>query len=298
MPNNSSSKSVLVGVDGTPAGLRGVRYAALEARRRGTGLTILHVTPGYSLGAGLPAVPEDVLRSYGVELLDKACESAGTVVPGLDMETQLLAGMTTVHGLVSRSEAVALVVLGAERRSFAGRVWTGDTVAGVAARASCPVVVVPPEWEPGHEFGRVVVGVKDTERAAGLVAAGLAVAHRDGAELVILHAWKLPSGYDDIISNRVSVDEYGIKQTAALEPLVHAHRSEYPEVPVRIEVLHTQPARALTEASAGADRLLISRPGHGGTLHRLGGVGRAVLHEARCPVEVHAPDEPGGDPAS
>ena len=295
MSNNSSPKNVLVGIDGTPAGHRGVRYAALEARQLGTGLTILHVTAGYSMGAGLPPVPEDVLRDYGLELLEKACQSAQAVVPGLAIDTQLLAGMTTVHGLVSRSESAVLLVLGAERRSFAGRIWTGDTVAGVAAQASCPVVIVPPEWEPGHEFGRIVVGVKSTDEAEGLIAAGLATAHRRGAELVIMHAWKLASGYDDIIGNRVSVDEYGTKQTAALEPLVHAHRSEYPEVPVRIEVLHTQPAQALMQTSAAADRLLISRPHHGGAMHRLGNIGRAVLHEARCPVEVHAPEQPRGE---
>ena len=157
------------------------------------------------------------------------------------------------------------MVLGAERRSFAGRVWTGDIVAGVAAQSACPVVVVPPEWEPAHEHGRVVVGVKDSETAAEIVAAGLSLADQLGAELVIIHAWNAPSGYDDVFANRDYADEYGRRETAVLEPLVQVHRAEHLDVPVRIEVLHAQPAHALVSASANADRLLISRPLHGGT---------------------------------
>ncbi len=286
MSNQSSTTSVVVGVDETPAGQKGVRYAALEARRLGASLSILHVTPGYTPAAGVPAVPEDILQAYGIELLENARKHAQAAVPDLAVETTLVAGNTSVHALADSSHQAELVVLGAERRSFAGRVWTGDIVAGVAAQAACPVVVVPPEWEPTHEHGRVVVGVKDTESAADLVASGMALADELGAELVIVHAWRAPSGYDDIIARRTYTDDFVRQVTAELEPVVQAHRAEHPDVAVRIEVLHAQPAHALVSASAEADRLLISRPRHGGTFHHLGFVARALLSEARCPVEV------------
>jgi nucleotide-binding universal stress UspA family protein len=291
MSTHVSPGSVVVGVDETPAGQTGVRYAALEARRLGTSLSIVHVTPGYTSGAGVPAVPEDVLQTYGIELLENARRHAQATVPDLDVETTLVAGNTRVHALADSSHHADLVILGAERRSFAGRVWTGDIVAGVAARASCPVVVVPPEWEPAHEHGRIVVAVRDSESAGELVAEGLALADDLGAELVIIHAWKAPSGYDDIVAGRSYAEDYGQEQKAVLERLVQAHRAEHPDVPVHIEVLHAQAAHALVSASADADRLLISRPRHGGAFHHLGYVARAVLHESRCPVEVH----PAGD---
>jgi len=290
--SQQSSAPVVVGVDETPAGQKGVRYAALEARRLGTSLSIVHSTPGYTPAAGLPPAPEDVLQAYGINLLEGARKNAQATVPDLAVETTLVAGNTSVHALAESSQGAALVVLGAERRTFAGRVWTGDIVAGVAAQAACPVVVVPPEWEPAHEHGRVVVGVKDAEGAAELIAAGLALADDLGAELVIVHAWKAPSGYDDMLANRTYAEEYGRKQTDLLEPLVQAHRAEHHDVPVRIEVLHTQAAHELVNASAHADRLLISRPRHGAAFHHLGYVGRAVLQEARCPVEVHPAGEP------
>ena len=292
MSDNSSARSVVVGVDETPAAQQGVRYAALEARRLGTSLSIVHVPPGFTRGAGPSVVPEDVIKAHAIEVLEHARQHAQATTPDLGVHTILVAGNTTVHALVDSSNEAVLVVLGAERRSFASRVWTGDIVAGVAAQSTCPVVVVPPEWEPAHEHGRVVVGVKDPETAAEIVAAGMALADELGAELIIIHAWKAPSGYDDLFGNRSYADEYGRRQTAVLEPLVQAHRAERRDVPVRIEVLHTQPAHALVSDSANADRLLISRPLHGSSLHHLGYVGRAVLNEARCPVEVHPAGEP------
>jgi nucleotide-binding universal stress UspA family protein len=296
MTNNQHTAPVVVGVDETPAAQRGVQYAALEARRIGTRLSILHVTPGYTPAAGLPVVPEDVLQSYGFELLEHARKHAQTVVPDLEVETMLVTGNTSVQALAGSSDEATLVVLGAERRSFAGRVWTGDIVAGVAARAACPVVVVAPEWEPTHDHGRIVVGVKDPEHAGDLVAAGLALADELGAELVVLHAWKAPSGYDDIIVSRTEGDEHARTQRDLLDGLVQAGRDEHPDVKVRTEVVHAQAAHALVNASADADRLLISRPRHGGALHHLGNVARALLNEARCPLEVHPANEKAPKP--
>lgn len=278
--------TVIAGVDGTTAGHRGVRYAALEARRRDAALSIVHVTPAGSVSTG-PSVPVDLLRDYGLELLEGALSEARTVDPDLEVDTRLVMGMTTVQGLAVASEQAGLLVLGAERRSFVGQVWTGDVVGGVAARATCPVVAVPPEWDPEVKHGRLVVGVKDSERASELIAAGLALADELGVELLVLHAWKAPSGYDDIIATRTYAEEYERDQTALLESLVDSHRTERPDVAVRIDVVHEQPAHALIRTSTSADRLIVSRPRHGRTVHHLGGVARAVLREARCPVEVY-----------
>ena len=38
---------VVVGVDGSEAGERAVRYAVLEAQRHGEGLTLVHVVPDF-----------------------------------------------------------------------------------------------------------------------------------------------------------------------------------------------------------------------------------------------------------
>ena len=145
----------------------------------------------------------------------------------------------------------------------------------------------PEEWEPGGAVGPVVVGLKDTEHAVDLVGTSMALAEQLDTELLIVHAWKAPSGYDDIIATRSYQSEYNADLTTDITSLVERHRHAHPDLPVRIEVLHAQPAYALVHASTGARRLLVGRPRHGHMLHHLGGVGRAVLRESHCPVEVH-----------
>ena len=63
----------------------------------------------------------------------------------------------------------------------------------------------------------------------------------------------------------------------------------YPDVQVRVEVVHGQAAYALVGLSAEADLLIVSRPAHGGFVHSLGATARAVIRDAACPVEVVPP---------
>ncbi len=280
---------IVVGIDDSPASATGVTYAALEAQRLGASLDIVHATPGYGdLHGDVPLVDDQTLAAFGHKLLRDAEHLARSVAPNLSISTDLTSG-GTVTVLVAAAQDAQMLVLGAERRSVVDRIWTGDVVGGAAARSHCPVVAVAPEWEPSEEHGRIVVGLKSTDNAGDLLRAGLDLAHECKAELVVVHAWKLDSGYDDIVANRVDSDDYGRQVTNQVEPLLNELRLAHPEVAVRIEVLHVQAAYALVKASADADRLLISRPAHRTVLHHLGSVARAVLHEARCPVEILPP---------
>lgn len=292
MASNTAAQ-IVVGIDATPASNSGVKYAALEAERLGAELDIVHATPGYGDTHGdIPMIDDQTLASYGQRLLNDAEGVARSVNPSVKVRTHLLPG-SAVPTLVSMSERALLLVLGAERRSFVGRIWTGDIVGGAAARAECPVVVVAPEWDASEKHDRIVVGLKSLGDAPGLLAAGLALAHGRKAELLVVHAWKLQSGYDDIIASRVDADGYGHRMTRLIEPVINELRQGYPDVALRVEVLHAQPAFALVSASATADRVLLARPEHAGVLHHLGSVTRAVLHEARCPVEIIPPSGPG-----
>lgn len=287
---DSATPRVLVGVDDSPGSRDGVRFGAYEAERLGAVLEIIHVTPGYGEGTEtFSAINDGTLESYGHTLLEQAQDEAQAAVPELPLQAHLISG-STVQTLVERGRNAAKLILGGERRSFLGRIWTGDVIAGVAARAVCPVVVVPPEWDPVQQQGRVVVGVKSVDASRDLISAGLALAHERGQELVVVHAWKLQSGYDDIIANRIDTEDYTRGVTSRLEPMIDDLRQSFAGVQVRIEVLHAQPAFALVDASIRADRVLTTRPVHGGRLHHLGAVNRALLQEARCPVEILVPD--------
>ncbi len=77
------------------------------------------------------------------------------------------------------------------------------------------------------------------------------------------------------------------------------YREAFPSVRVRVFVRHGEDRLGPWFVRlAGADRLLILRPAHGGTFHHLGRTARAELRDARRPVEVLAPLPPGHLPGA
>jgi len=291
--NASEPLPVLVGADGSMSGLRAVRYAALAASSIAVPLDIVHVTPSYVPMPPVRPVEPPALGNTALEILGIAAREARAAAPSVEVNTRLLTG-SRVEALTQASGQAQLVVLGSERRSDFSRIWTGATGTEVSAHATCPVVVVPPEWETAEEHRKVVVGFKSSEDAAELLGSAFAIAAERQAELVIVHAWKLPSAYDDIIESRVAVEEFRRLSIATIETLVKDLRTAYPQVPVRIEALHAQAAYALVAEARDADLVLLMRSSSGALPAHLGRTARAVLRDAGCPVEVLVPAPPQG----
>ncbi len=287
MTLDSTTGRVLAAVAASPS-RSAVVFAAQEAQRRGATLQLMHVFPEHLPATPLPLVPEAAAEQCGRRALSRAGSIVAEVAPEVDVAATMVVGRR-VSSIVEEAAGAELVVLGTHHARLAASVWTGATVTGVSARATCPVVVVPDVDERAEVQDRVVVGVKWPRLESALLATAWGVAEDLHAEVVVLHAWKLPSGYDDVISTHADMERWHHQLTASLETVLTGLRRVHPEVPVRVEVVHGQAARVLVDASADADRLLISRPVHGGYLHHLGATARAVLRDTQCPVEVCPP---------
>ena len=109
---------------------------------------------------------------------------------------------------VQMAAATRLVVLGGQHRPVLERIFTGSVVNRVAGHAPVAVAVVPDLWPSGPGSGRVVVAVKDRDDAAGLVARAMSQAADRGAELVVLHAWDMPTPYDGVALSRGELAEW------------------------------------------------------------------------------------------
>ena len=285
---------IVVATDGTAAGRTGIEFATREARRRGAGLELVHVVPMYPSASTFPVIPDDSFNQYGREVLQQGSALVREIDPDAQFGTTLMTG-ARVTGITKCAAEAALLVLGSHPpMSAAEKFWIGTAVPGVASRAACPVLIVPADYDPNKVAGRVVVGVKVPARSAELLASAFALAEEFESELVIVHAWKLASGYDDLVSNEESRQEWRVQLEAEIEYVLADLRSDHPDVPVRIEIVHGPAAPALIDASRNADRLLISRPVHGGYFHHLGSTARAVLREGHCPVEVLPPHPAAG----
>lgn len=291
-----SELPVVVGVDGTEHSERAVRYAVAEARRRGTGVTVVHAVHDTApLAAMLPLYSVEALAAVGRRLV----EDTERQVSGLDADVEVGSSVRPgdrVGILVDAGERACAIVLGHRSRSLAGRVFTGSTTTGVAARAHCPTVSVPDSWVEGAELGRVVVGVDDSEASHDALLVAFGEARRRDALLRVVHAWKLPGAYDDIVVSKVMVDDWTASAREQLEKTLVPWREAFPEVEVEVELHHEYPGHALLAASEGADVIVVGRKGHGAPLGvYLGSVARMLIREARCPVIVapahgrHAP---------
>ena len=292
---DSLPTGVVVGVDGSEGSDRAVRYGALEAARLGTDLTLVHVVPDYvPLAPMHPLIPDD-LAGLGRSLVTDAREAAARYAGDVHVTTLVRTG-SAITILVAVASDARLMVLGRNLRSRLHHVFTGAVTSGVASRASCPVVSVPDGWEPASTTGRVVVGFKDSTHGSAALAQAFATACSKGDRLTVIHAWELPSVYDDIIVRRTHDEHWNVQALDSIESRIAGLREEYPGLVVDVTVAHAQPAHALIEAASGADLLVVER--RGGRLpsgFHLGGTARAVLREATCPVEILPPRRTAGE---
>lgn len=281
----SAPRPVVAGIDGSEGSAAVVRYAATEARRTGSGLLLVHVIPDYLiLSPMLPVAPTE-LEGMARAIVERAAEAASETLAPARISTKLVNGSRT-SCLVRAGDGASQIVLGREARSNVQRVVTGATTIGVAARAACPTIAVPPDWVAGPAAARVVAGIKTSAHSESLLQHSFLAAKRLGAELSLVHAWEIPSGYDDVIAGRVAREEWADALRRELGQPLAAWQAAFPEVTVHLEVVHGQAARVLRDASADADLVLLTRRMHGFPGGHLGGTGRLLLREAACPVEV------------
>ena len=197
---------VVVGVDGSEQSDRAVRYALGEARRRETGILLVHaVHETAPMAAMLPLYSVEAFAEVGRRLVEDAERLIRDEDGGIEIGSSVKGG-SRVGTLVDAGEHAAVTVLGHRSRSMAGRVLASSTTTGVAARAHCPVISVPDTWAEGADHGRVVVGVDESEAAHDALALAFEEAQRRKARLVVLHAWKLPTAYDDISYSQLAVE--------------------------------------------------------------------------------------------
>lgn len=289
--NTSRAGRVLVATSGSTASRSAVGYAARDAAARGLTLEIVHVVPPTVFGGPSGNEPNLVVRRAGHELLAHAEEMARSAAPSVEVTTSLLTG-SRPDAVVAHGRGADLLVVGAAPHDLVGRLWTGSTVVGIAARATCPVLVVP-AGEPREPAQEVLVGLKSTSHADNLLATAFAFADRTGSRLRILHTWHLLSPYDDAIAVRRPTPDYEIEQGRAIERLIEGLRRAHPDVDAAVELVHGQPAYTLVAGSREADVVVISRPLHGGVVHHLGATARAVLRDAACAVLVVPPHAAG-----
>lgn len=272
--------SVVVGVDGSPAALAALAWAAAEAVGADDALTVVH---GWELPShGLRAPVSDHQYAAAADtLVDQAVAEVASDRPELVVKGESRR-QAPAQALVEASEGADLLVVGSRGRGGFTGLLLGSVSQQCLHHARCPVAVVR---SPSQErWGRIVVGVDGSEHAWRALSWAAGEASRRKATLHAIYAWQYPpvgafvmgpaGGYEGL------VDRIAEAARAAV-------RRQHPDVRLEVEGSFGPAVTRLLEASERADLLVVGSRGHGGFRDLLvGSVSLECSHHASCPVVV------------
>lgn len=277
---------VAVAVDGTERSDPALEHAVREAQARRVPLRLVHVEPvAMPGGVAVPLYPPIDLAGIGRRALADAASRADDLSPGLDVERVLRRG-GRVREIVAAADGCQLLVVGRETHHGIDRLLLGTTTAGVAARAECPIHVVPTAGDESRPTatttGPVVVGVESTDQR-GLLDRAADLALAAGVPLTVVHAWHVPAAYGELTAG---LPDPGLSLRDAFASALAALTAAKPELEVTLVVEMGDAPRILGRTAAGASRLVLERPQHHLWPGHLGRTSRHVLHTCPSLVEI------------
>jgi len=285
-----AARPIVVGVDGSDHARHALNWAAEEADRRMTTLTIVHALdlPGTAARPLEPVEYAHRRRVEGQEILDQAAATVRERHPDLQLDLEL-SELDPTHTLVEFSREAALLVTGNRGHGGFTGMLLGSVSRKLAAHTDCPLVVVHEEL-PQDTENRVVLGIGPKHSPAAARYA-FEAARREGATLTVVRAWIPNAMYTGKVGigamytghpeadHRLAVEE----AEAAIEPL----RKEFPDVQVQITTYEGNAVEALIATAQDARLVVICAHRHRGPFSI--GVGYSVegtLAHSPTPVAI------------
>ncbi|MEO8093606.1 MAG: universal stress protein, partial [Pseudolysinimonas sp.] len=186
---------VLIGIDEEQASQVAVDWVIERAQTVPMQVTLF---TAFDMLVNDPVAGQGVLATTRDRILASA--------PGVEVEVEI-ADRSILEGLVERTADADLLVIGSHPRRRVRSVLTGAIPAALVTRSHCATVVVPDDWAPGRST--IVLGAADDDSSdAATVWAAREAVSRD-AELVAVHAWRLPvPAMDATVSMLVQPEDF------------------------------------------------------------------------------------------
>jgi nucleotide-binding universal stress UspA family protein len=282
-------RTIVVGVDGSEPAKRAVRWAAQEAARRKAPLRVVTAfewTHDHAFGqVGLGTSYREIMLETARRELAEGVGIAEQAAPGVDVESQLVVGYP-IAVLTAEARDAHLVVIGDRGLGGVTGLLVGSVAIALAARSTCPLVVVRgPDEEPDPSWP-VVVGVDGTQGSEAALGFAYEAAAARGVSLVAVHTW-WDLIVDPAMAPLLDWDAIEADEREVLAERLAGWGEKYPDVRVQRLVERGHASRVLVEQSRRAQLVVVGSRGRGslkGLL--LGSVSHAVLHRAGCPVAV------------
>lgn len=300
----SERHGVVVGVDGSADSDQALFWAAAEAVRRGTTLTVLSaydvstVPGGTGYGIGPEAMHDEATQVVGraAERLAKAREEcAGQVPEADDISWETVRG-SAAGALVEHSGSSALVVVGRRGLHAFDRVVLGSVSAVVSARANGPAAVVPFDPVaatadcPGDVVGpvwRVVAAVDFDDHLDRVLDLAFEEAAHAGVPLLLVHALHSEFIAGPYAMETAWVHEYETEATARLQDRLVGAERKHPTVQRTIEMARGSIVDVLTRRLSRHDLVVVGGRPHAPVLGRIFRSDADRLgRDVECPVIV------------
>ena len=288
----------VVGVNGSAASERALVWAADRVAERGGRLGILCVVD-LKFGAALYGSQFDPVANASA-ILEDAERTTRLRHPYLDITTSWLDGRPS-RELIRRSGTAGLIVIGTDKRPTTTGPRIGTLPLQLAAKADCPVAVIP-ELGTGERHG-VVAGVDRSAESASALAMALQEAGRLDAEVIALHAWDVPTVFQRGLDADLRPDPRFEEAESRVVPETIRELGFHENGRIVPELVRENPAVALIERARTAKLLVMGTRGRGRLASSvLGSVSHDVLVNIASPViivgEPHGFVVPGMPPGT
>ncbi|MGW9029561.1 universal stress protein [Streptomyces sp. NPDC055722] len=297
------TRTVTVGLDGSPESRAAVEWAAREAELLDQPLKLVHVwEPVPAPMAQAPLLGPETHQHWTERIPREAAEGVRLRHPGLDVSTEQLSGRPA-DVLVGVANDVELLVLGSRALGSIGGFMVGSVGLSVVAHAERPVVLVRAGQQAADEhemdsfgipsaatpFRPVVLGLDIESPDDDLIAFAFAAAARRGTSLRVVHGWNPPYYYDTygVATDLGLREELARQESTALTEALRPWREKFPAVEVIEQSHYGTPGNRLVDASREACLVVVGRRARRGPLGtHIGSVTHAVLHHSTAPVAV------------
>ena len=267
-------EKLLVGIDAEHASQVAVDWVIARANTRPLEI---------SLFSAFDMIADDPLASDALLARTRARieEAAPTAIVTVE-----LADRSIFEGLIERSADADLMVIGSHPHRRVRSILTGALPSGVVARAHCPTIVVPDDWEPGGTH--IVLGVADDHSSDSAISFAADEARLSGQPLDAVHAWRLPVPEMDAVSTLVVGPEaLDAIHTELLARVTDRLGAEAGEAVIRGILRHGDGGLELDRSLDDASLLVLGTHGHGPAIGALlGSTVQHMLHRGLVPIAV------------
>ncbi len=281
-----ADRSIVVGVDGSENSRWALKWAADEAKRRGTLLRIIyaHFTEPENTPAWYEAGNSHL--SPGEAIADDAYGLAVTRHTSVLARAEVLE-CPPATALTVASRSAELLVVGARGKGGFAELLLGSVTDQCIQYAHCPVVVVhtDPEEPPLRAVEpRIVVGIDGSLGSARALSWALAEAGIRSASVLGIQAWQYPPIGTFAVGTREG-NELAAEEIFNAATEFAAQRA--PGVPFEAAARFGATVPTLLDESREAELLVVGATGHGGFEGSLlGSVAHQCARHAVCPVAV------------